>query len=142
LVVDKSNNDRDVPHDYVELRQPLRARYLKVENLHMPSGNFCLSDLRVFGIAEGEAPTAVKGFKVVRDKKDMRNCMITWKPSERAYGYNIRYGIAPDKLYHCITVNGECEYDLRGLDLGTDYYFAIEALGETGCSEMSKILKQ
>ena len=38
LVVDKSNNDRDVPHDYVELREPLNARYLKVENIHMPSG--------------------------------------------------------------------------------------------------------
>ena len=142
LVVDKSNNDRDVPHDYVELRQPLHARYLKVENLHVPSGHFCLSDLRVFGHADGEAPAAVKGFKVVRDKKDPRNCMITWKPSERAYGYNIRYGISPDKLYHCITVNGECEYDLRGLDLGTDYFFAIEALGETGRSAISKVIKQ
>lgn len=142
LVVDKSNNDRDVPHDYVELREPLNARYLKVENIHMPSGYFCLSDLRVFGLAKGDAPAAVKGFKVVRDKKDMRNAMITWKPSERAYGYNIRFGIAPDKLYHCITVNGECEYDLRGLDLGTDYYFSIEALGETGRSAMSKVIKQ
>ena len=142
LVVDKSNNDRDVPHDYVELRDVLRTRYLKVENIHIPSGNFCLSDLRVFGNADGEAPADVKGFKVVRDKTDVRNAMITWHPSERAYGYNIRYGIAPDKLYHTIAVNGECCYDLRGLDKGTTYYFAIEALGETGRSAMSKIVKQ
>jgi hypothetical protein len=66
--------------------------------------------------------------------------MITWSPVEGAYGYNIYYGIAPDKLYHCITVNGETQYDLRGLDLGTGYSFAIEALAETGRSPLSKIV--
>lgn len=140
LVVDKSDNDRDVPHDYVELREPLEARYIKVVNLHMPSqGNFCLSELRVFGTAQGAAPRAVSGFKAVRNKADERNCMLTWKPQQDAYGYNIYFGIAPDKMYHCITVNGESSYDLRGLDVGTTYYFSIEALGETGRSPMSKV---
>lgn len=142
LVVDKSDNDRDCPHDYVELLEPLTTRYLKLENIHTASGNFCLSDIRVFGSAEGDAPRAVKGFKVVRDRKDPRNAMISWQPSEGAYGYNIYYGIAPDKLYNAITVNGDTVYDMRGLDLGTDYYFAIEALGETGRSPLSKTIRQ
>ena len=143
LVVDKSGNDRDVPHDYVELRQGLDTRYIKVENLHMPSGGyFCLSDVRVFGNASGDAPAAVKGFEVKRDSNDDRNAMISWQPVPGAYGYNVRYGIAPDKLYHCITVNGECSYDMRGLDRGTTYHFAIEALGETGRSAMSTIITQ
>lgn len=142
LVVDKSDNDRDCPHDYVELLEPLNTRYLKLENIHTASGNFCLSDIRVFGSAEGPAPEAVKGFKVVRDKKDQRNAMISWQPSDGAYGYNIYYGIAPDKMYNAITVNGETSYDMRGLDLGTDYYFAVEALGETGRSQISKTIKQ
>ena len=30
---------------------------------------------------------------------------------------------------------------MRGLDLGTDYYFAIEALAETGRSLLSKTVK-
>ena len=64
------------------------------------------------------------------------------KASEGAYGYNIYYGIAPDKLYNAITVNGDTVYDMRGLDLGTDYYFAIEALGETGRSPLSKTIRQ
>lgn len=141
LAVDKSDNDRDVPHDYVELRQPLLTRYIKVENLHMPgNGNFCLSELRVFGNAQGPAPQAVKRFKVTRDKTDPRNAMITWQAQPDAYGYNIYYGIAPDKLYHCITVNGDNQYDLRGLDLGTSYSFAIEALAETGRSALSPII--
>lgn len=137
LVVDKSDNDRDVPHDYVELRQPLRARYLRVENLHVPSGGkFCLSGLRVFGLADGPRPAAVKRFTVSRDKADPRNAKLTWTPVEGAYGYNIYYGTAPDKLYHCITVNGDTSYDLRGLDLGTHYHFAIQALAETGTSSI------
>ena len=142
LAVDKGDNDRDVPHDYIELREALNTRYLRIENLHMPSnGHFCLSEVRVFGKAEGALPQAVKKFTVKRDKNDRRNAMITWSPVDGAYGYNIYFGIAPDKLYHCITVNGDTQYDMRGLDLGTDYYFAIEALAETGRSPLSKTVK-
>lgn len=141
LVVDKSDNDCDVPHDYIELLEALNMRYLRIENLHMPSGGaFCLSEVRVFGLAQGDLPVAVKRFNVKRDKTDRRNALISWAPVEGAYGYNIYYGTAPDKLYHCITVNGDSQYDLRGLDIGTDYYFTIEALAETGRSPLSKIV--
>ena len=142
LVVDKSDNDKDVPHDYIELSETLDARYLKLENIHVPSGNFCLSEFRVFGFDDGEKPLPVQNFKVVRDKQDKRNAMISWSPSSGAYGYNIYYGIAPEKLYNCITVNGADHYDFRGLDLGTTYYFAIEALSESGRSALSKVVKQ
>lgn len=142
LVVDKSDNDKDVPHDYIELSETLDARYLKLENIHVPSGNFCLSEFRVFGFADGEKPLPVRNFKVVRDKQNKRNAMISWSPSSGAYGYNIYYGIAPEKLYNCITVNGADHYDFRGLDLGTTYYFAIEALSESGRSALSKVVKQ
>ena len=142
LVVDKSDNDRDVPHDYIELQKPLRARYLKIENLHMPSGNFCLSGFRVFGLdPDMAAPDAVKGLRVKRDKNDPRNAMISWEAAPRAYGYNIYYGIAPDKLYNAITVYDALEYDMRGLDRDTPYFFSIEALGEGGRSPMSKITR-
>ena len=33
LVIDKSDSDKDCPHDYIELNEPLRARYLKYENV-------------------------------------------------------------------------------------------------------------
>lgn len=142
LAVDRSDNDKDVPHDYIELSETLDVRYLKLENIHVPSGNFCLSEFRVFGFADGEKPLPVQNFKVVRDKQDKRNAMISWSPSSGAYGYNIYYGIAPEKLYNCITVNGEDHYDFRGLDLDTTYYFAIEALSESGRSALSKVVKQ
>ena len=142
LVVDKGDHGKDVPHDYIELREPLHTRYLKIVNKHMAAGHFALSGFRVFGKAAGEKPSAVKNFKVMRSKGDPRNAMISWKPVEKAYGYNIYYGIAPDKLYNTIMVLGDDSYDFRGLDVGTTYYFTIEALGESGRSERCKIIKQ
>lgn len=138
LLVDKSDNDRDVPHDYLELLKPVNTRYLRIENIHMPTGSFALSDFRVFGFGRGQLPEEVRNFKVNRSKSDPRNAQISWNTSANAYGYNIWYGVAPGKLYNCITVNGETNYNFRGMDKGTVYYFSIEALGETGRSKMGK----
>ena len=142
LIVDKSDNDKDVPHDYVELSKPLKARYIKVENLHVPSGSFALSGLRVFGLADETLPSVPSDFTVNRSTADPRNAMFSWSPAENTYGYNIYYGISPDKLYNAITVLGETSYDMRGLDNNTEYYFAIEALGESGRSPLSEIIKK
>lgn len=142
LVADKSDNDKDVPHDYIELREPLYTRYLKVVNEHVPSGHFALSGFRIFGKGDGEAPAAVRKLTVDRSSADPRNAFLSWTPAANAYGYNLYYGIAPDKLYNCITVLGEHTYDFRGLDTGTTYYFAIEALGENGRSPLSHPLKK
>lgn len=138
LLVDKSDNDRDVPHDYVELKKPVNTRFLKIENIHMPTGSFAISDFRVFGLSKGEKPAPVSNFKVSRSAADPRNAMTSWSPAKRAYGYNIWYGISPGKLYNCITVNSETSYNFRGMDKSTTYYFSIEALGESGISERGK----
>ena len=47
LVVDKSNNTTDVPHDYVVLPSSINARFIKLVNVHMPTGKFAISGLRV-----------------------------------------------------------------------------------------------
>jgi xylan 1,4-beta-xylosidase len=66
LLVDKSENKTDVPHDYVELSKPVQARYIKLENIHMPTGKFAISGLRVFGNGNGAKPGKVDGFIVLR----------------------------------------------------------------------------
>ena len=136
LVVDKSDSDKDCPHDYIELAEPLQTRYLKFESVHVPTGYVALSELRVFGRAGGDAPQAVEGLKVARDKKDSRNALVSWKPVEGAYGYNIYYGIAGDKMYNAISVLDATSYDFRGMDRDTDYYFTVEALSENGRSPL------
>lgn len=73
ILVDKSTNKTDVPHDYVELREPVQARFIRLENIHMPTGKFAISGLRVFDIGSGEKPILIKQFIVQRTKKDKRN---------------------------------------------------------------------
>ena len=141
MVVDKSDNDKDVPHDYIELREPLKTRYLKIVKRTCAFGQLRYVGFRILEMF-GEAPAAVKNLKVERSKADKRNAMITWEPVKEAYAYNIYYGIASDKLYNSITVLGDTMYDFRGLDKDTDYYFSIEALGESGRSPMSKVLRR
>ena len=143
LVVDKSNNDFDAPHDYIPLLKSLHTQYLKIENIHVPGGGkFCLSDLRIFGHTQGNIPKKPENFHVTRNKKDPRNAMISWRAADQAYGYQIYYGIAPDKLYNCITVNGNTRYNLRGLDKDTSYYFAIQTLSESGYSTLTKTIRR
>jgi xylan 1,4-beta-xylosidase len=138
LLVDKSYNDKDTPHDYIELIKPVNCRFLKIENIHMATGCFAISDFRVFGEGLGKHPSQVKGFEVDRLDSDPRNAMLRWKPVENAYGYIIFFGTDQGKLYNSITVYEECEYDFRGMDIGTSYYFSIQAMSENGVSEKTK----
>ncbi|NJK96751.1 MAG: family 43 glycosylhydrolase [Bacteroidales bacterium] len=140
VLIDKSYNDKDTPHDYVELTKPVMTRYLKIENIHMATGKFAISGFRVFGKGLGKKPEPVKNFIVNRSVSDSRNAVINWKASPDTYGYHIYFGVDSAKLYNCITVYGAAEYDFRGMTKDETYYFSIEALNENGVSERSKPL--
>ncbi len=139
MLADKSKNKTDVPHDYVELKEPVMARYIKLENIQMPTGKFAISGLRVFGNGNGALPQAVEGFIVLRTEKDKRSAYIKWKPVDNAYAYNIYYGTEPDKLYSCIMVHDFNEYWFKAMDRNKPYYFSIEAVNENGVSEKTKV---
>jgi xylan 1,4-beta-xylosidase len=140
-VIDKSENRKDVPHDYVQLDSAVVARYLKIVNYHMPTGKFALSGFRVFGILEGRPPGPVEEFVVLRGAHTHRNAWIKWKNSTDATGYVIYTGIHPGKLYNSIMVYGRNEYYFPAMDLGKTYYFQIEAFNESGIGERSEIIK-
>lgn len=141
LLIDKSQNMTDIPHEYVELSVPVQARYLKLENIHMPTGKFALSGFRVFGNGNGAKPDPVKGFIVLRTEKDKRSAFIKWRPVDNAFAYNIYYGTAPDKLYTSIMVHANNEYWMKAMDALKTYYYCIEAVNENGTSERSPVLK-
>lgn len=143
VLADKSNNKTDVPHDYIELEKPVQARFIKLENIHMPTGKFAISGLRVFGNGNGTKPDAVKTFFVLRTEKDPRSGWIKWNPVSNAYAYNIYYGTSPDKLYNCIMVynNNYNEYWFKGMDKMKTYYFTIEAVNENGVSTKFPVIK-
>lgn len=138
VVIDKSSNKTDVPHDYVELEKPIKARYLKLENIHMPTGKFAISGFRVFGFGAGEKPAPVEQFMVLRTETDKRSAWLKWKPVEGAYAYNIYIGIEPDKLYSSVMVHNTNEYYYAGMDRTKPYYFAIEAINENGTSTWTR----
>jgi hypothetical protein len=141
LLVDKSNNKTDVPHDYIELPQPLQTRFIKLENIHMPTGKFAISGLRVFGNGNGAKPDSVKQLIVLRTEKDTRSAWIKWSPVNNAYAYNIYYGTEPGKLYNCIMVHDANEYWLKAMDREKVYYFSIEAINENGVSPRSQLVR-
>jgi xylan 1,4-beta-xylosidase len=141
LLVDKSQNKTDVPHDYVELAQPVKTRYLKLVNIHMPTGKFAISGFRVFGLGNGEKPSAVNDLIVLRTGKDKRSAWIKWNPVDNAYAYNLYMGTEPGKFYNCIMVYNANEYWLKTMDKEKPYYFYIEAINENGVSLPGKTIK-
>lgn len=141
VLVDKSTNMKDVPHDYIELTSPVQARYIRMENIHIPSGKFAVSGLRVFGNGNGQKPDAVKDFYVLRTEKDKRSAWLKWSPVDNAYAYNIYFGTAPEKLYSCIMVHDANDYYYKGMDSKKTYYYRIEAINENGVSVSSKVIK-
>jgi hypothetical protein len=141
LLTDKSANTTDIPHDYVELAQPVQTRYLKLVNDHMPTGKFAISGLRAFGKGRGLPPDTVKQFFVLRGEKDKRAAWIKWSPVSTAWAYNIYTGIAPDKLYNCLMVHNANEYYFKAMDKDQPYYFSIEAINENGVSARTRVIK-
>jgi len=135
VLADKSKNRADVPHDYIELDKPVTAKFIRLENIKMPTGKFAVSGLRVFGKGPGARPSKVKQLLVLRTEKDKRSAWIKWSPDEKAWAWNIYYGTEPDKLYSCIMVHDINEYWFKAMDSKKPYYFSIEAINENGISE-------
>jgi hypothetical protein len=137
-VADLSRERRDRPNAYVELAQPARARYVRYEHLHVGAANLAISDIRVFGIGSGARPSTPAGLTARRDGDD-RNATISWQPVSGAVGYNLRWGIAPHKLYQTYQrfADEGSTLELRALNVGQAYWVAIESFDENGVSALS-----
>jgi hypothetical protein len=128
MLIDKSQNLKDVPHDYLELAQPVTARYVRLNNVYAPGGGkFAIQDLRIFGNSAQAVFTTVSNYTVQRDAADERNAVVRWSPVANADGYVVRYGIAPNKLYNNYTVYDADSVVIHSLNKGVQYYFEVEA---------------
>lgn len=141
MLADKSKNKADAPHDYIILKKPVTARYVRVNNLYTPSGTFALSDLRVFGKGSGEKPAAVSEISIKRNTADRCSVALQWKKDDSATGYNIRYGRKPDQLYLNYQVYGSNSLDINSLSNKGAYYFSVESFNENGITKASEIIK-
>ena len=140
-LADKRGNKTDAPHDYTELRNPVKGRYIRMTNYHMPDGTFALAGLRIFGNAGGKVPPVVKGLQAVRSENDRAIIKLNWATSPGVVGYNIRYGFAKDKLYHTYQVLGADSVTIRSLNSLQKYYFTIDAFNENGITVGTNLIE-
>jgi xylan 1,4-beta-xylosidase len=145
VIVDKKDNKKDLPHDYMELNKPVKARYVKVQCFwpgKWPEGLIgrkvsSIRDFRIFGFGSGEKPPEVGNVTAVRNPKDDCVAKFYWDSDPTATGYVIRYGIAPDKLYFSYTLYADKgnEYTIGSFIAGQQYYYAIDAFNENGITK-------
>ena len=133
ILVDRRSSYKDTPNDYVELEVPTTARYIRYKNIDVPTPNLAISELRVFGLGFGKAPRSPQKLALDRHT-DRRDVTVRWEPVKGAQGYNVLWGIAPDKLYSSWMVYCGNELEMKSLTIDQDYYFAVEAFNENGVS--------
>ena len=138
-IADYSNNERDMPHGYIELAKPIKARYIRYKNKYVTNEWLAISELRIFGNGYGELPEQPKNFEVNR-QTDQRNADISWDAVPDAQGYVLYWGIAPDKLNLSVLMYDEPNYELRALTVDQGYYYQVEAFNENGISDKSEVI--
>ena len=130
-LVDERENKKDEPHRLFTLDKPAKLRYLRISNSKELEGCFSLSGFRIFGKGEGTAPSAVTGFRAIRDDSDRRIYRFTWDAQTGATGYILQWGTQKDKLTHSVTVYDN-QYEARYFNRDSEYYFSIKAFNENG----------
>jgi len=139
-VLDRTENTKDMPHDYVQLTQEISVRYLKLTNKGtVPVGSlFAISDLRVFGPAPGAKPQKAPEFSISRCD-DTRDMDVTITPVSDAEGYYIRFGTEPDRLYtHLQVMNDQLTnvpVRIGCLNKDVTYYVTVDAYNESGVTD-------
>ncbi len=136
-----SSNTLVAPHDFLTLSAPQRARYVRLTNITCPYGKFSLSGLRVFGSMDKAKPTAPAMRHIERSPADGRTMSLEWTASEGAVGYNVRYGVSRDKLYHNYSVYGQTALTINSLNAALTYYVAVDAFNEAGVTTGTELHK-
>jgi len=141
VVGDLSKERTDRANPFIELSTPVQARYVRYDHIFSKTPNLAVSDLRVFGKGTSKTPPTPSGLTARRDA-DTRNAFVGWKGVPGVVGYNIRWGIAKDKLYQTyqVFVDQPNSLEVRALTVGQDYFFAIEAFNENGISPLSQVI--
>jgi xylan 1,4-beta-xylosidase len=138
-LADLSRETRDRPNAYIELPAARQVRYVRYVHGRVSAPHLAISDIRVFGNGNAnEKPVAMPESVTVRRDSDERNAFVSWKPVAGAVGYNVRWGIAPDKIRQAYQVwaDAPTTLEVRALNIGVDYWFSVEAFDENGVSPM------
>lgn len=141
MLADKSKNTKDVPHDYLELENPVNARFVKITNYKTAAGKFSIRDLRVFGRGNAPKPAEVKNITVRRNPDDGRKALISWDAANGGSGYVVRFGLSPKKLYGGYQIVKGNSLVTNGLNKNTVYYFSVDAYNESGVTRGKTVIE-
>ncbi len=141
-MIDASKETTDRSNPYFELEKSIRTRFIRYEHVYSRTPYLAISDMRVFGTGFGKKSEIPQGLTVIRDASDDRNVGISWSKVPNAVGYNILWGIDPNKLNQTVQVwdDEPNNIELRALNIGQKYYYAIEAFNENGVSMKSSVI--
>lgn len=141
-IADEQKNTEDKTHRYHECN--CSARYIRLTVTSVPAGGMAaVSGLRVFGSNGSAAPAAPVNVTAIRNKLDPTQVMIRWQAPADCTGINIRWGLTPDRMYHCRQIDG-AEHDhflLACLHSEMDYCLALEAYGRGGVSPLTEYIE-
>ena len=128
---------RECSNGYFEYENGVQARYVRLTGGELPYGQTLrVSGLRIFGNGCGERPAQTKATAVRIGDLD---AIVRWEPVSNAQGFNVRYGIAPDKLYMSWLVYDINEVKLSTLMKGQSYYICVDSFNENGITVGSVI---
>lgn len=132
-LADKREAETDLPHDLVLCEGGVTLRYVRLTVTELPYGAVpCVSGLRVFGKAEGEAPKQAEN--VQANRTGALDMTVRWDGD--AVGYEVLWGCAPEKLYHSFRVFGKNEVEIGALAAGEQaYYVRVDAFNGSGITE-------
>ncbi len=122
--------DRECSNGYYEYPEGVNARYVRLTGGELPYGQVLrVSGLRIFGNGNGAKPAQAKA--TAKHTSDL-DVLVSWDPIPNAQGCNIRYGIAPDKLYMSWIVYGANELNLSTIIKDQPYWVAVDSFNENG----------
>ena len=131
VIRDNRMDSTDYAHDLIVLPNLETCRYIRLREMEAAmDGVPAISGLRVFGKGNGEKPQRVKNLRAT-PKGDI-DIGLTWDKAEGAIGYNVRYGIAKDKLYLSYQLYERTSLNLSLINKGQPYYAAIDSYNENG----------
>lgn len=127
---DSRDDERERPHALILLDAPAEYRLIRVRADRVPfDGPFAVSGIRVFGVGVGEPPAETTPRAV---RTDGMTAELEWPPVDGAHGYNIRYGHAPDRLYHSWLVYEQNHLRLPSLNDGETVWVSVDSFNENG----------
>lgn len=137
VIIDTHKKNTDRSHYFQSFENEIEVRFIKISNFTIPFGGVpAISGLRLFGMENKEKPNVVENIKFKRSE-DGLNIFLDWDVVENADGYNVRYGIAPNKMYNSWQVVGNLEnkLDLSMVNKNQKYYISVDSYNSGGVVE-------